>query len=160
VLVAFYRKTALDAIGGLAGFEDEAVAGIDLALALCQAGFRCVSERKCLTAAAAETLAGPGPWLQGVQAERLFWRWAARPASVRAIAGHVAVLALECLQCLLQPTLLCRLAGRAWASVHFDLHHQRRADQQTRRPTETVPRPHFVGGLSLEPHRASTRCSS
>ena len=161
LLVAFYRKAAFEAAGGLAGLEDEDVAGIDLALAFRDAGFRSVSEPKCLAAASREVLAGPGPWQEGVQRERLFLRWMPRKGSALAMVGHAALLALECLQCVLRPTTVCRLAGRAWASVHFDLHHR---DSQTGRSSsassETVPRPHFSTGAARENHRASTGCSS
>jgi hypothetical protein len=62
-------------------------------------------------------LACGGAWQEGVANERLFRRWTAVPGWKRSWAAHAALVALECLQLPLRPSMLARLAGRLWATL-------------------------------------------
>ena len=64
-LAAFYRRSALETVGGFSPWAADTLAGIDVALALGHAGFRCASEPRCVVraddAAVRETRFSPRP---------------------------------------------------------------------------------------------------
>jgi GT2 family glycosyltransferase len=116
-LAAFYRRSSLDLVGGFAEDLGDTVAGIDLALALQGAGYHCIFEPQC------RAYAGPGSTddycfsQRGFDAELLFWRWAPVLGWTRSLSAHAARIMLECFQCLIQPGMVCHLAGRLRGSL-------------------------------------------
>ena len=117
-LVAFYRRSAIEAVGGFSPSPVETLAAIDTALSLRQAGFHCVMEADCnadIDAAAASEKPG---FRHGWDAERLFWRWASSHGRVRSVAAHAALVAGECVIGLWRPVMLVQLIGRAVGTVH------------------------------------------
>ena len=113
-LAAFYCKSALRSVGGFAAQVGDALAGIDLALAFGQAGFRCVLEPRCVVWAGGAARCDEPPFRYGRNAERLFWRWASSQGWLPSLAGHVALLAGQCAIGLGRPSVLVQLAGRVW----------------------------------------------
>ena len=118
--VAFYRRDVLETVETLQHHGSELAAATDLALAMRKAGYRAVQEPACVTTATGDLLdfaAAPGG--------------KALPASGFSVAGrrfpvgnargpaHAALVALECLQFPLRPSILARLAGRFWATLGF-----------------------------------------
>ena len=118
--VAFYRRDVLETVETLQHHGSELAAATDLALAMRKAGYRAVQEPACVTTATGELarlLAAPGG--KGVAGERLFRRWTAVPGWKRSWAAHAVLVAMECLQFPLRPSILARLAGRFWATLGF-----------------------------------------
>jgi len=116
ILAAFYCRSALEAIGGFWPSATDALVGIEVALSLEQIGFRCVSEPECRVTAAAALADRPG-FRRGRDAERLFWRWAARHGRRRSLLGHVALVTGECVVGLWRPSLWSQLAGRVVGAI-------------------------------------------
>ena len=117
VLAAFYCKSTLEAVGGFSPHAADMLMGIDAALALRQAGFRCVLEPACLARVDAAAVHERPALRRGCDAERLFWRWASAHGWVRSVAGHAALVAGECVIGLWRPSLLAQLAGRLWGAI-------------------------------------------
>jgi hypothetical protein len=118
VLAAFYCKSTLEALGGFSPqAADPLTTGIDAALALRQAGFRCVLEPACVARVDAAAMHGRPALRRGYDAERLFWRWASAHGWVRSLAGHAALVAGECVIGFWRPSLFAQLAGRLWGAI-------------------------------------------
>ena len=117
VLAAFYCKSTLEAVGGFSLHATDMLMGIDAALALRRAGFRCVLEPACVARVDTAAVYQRPTLRRGCDAERLFWRWASAHGWVRSVAGHAALLAGECAIGLWRPSLLAQLAGRLWGLV-------------------------------------------
>ncbi len=117
--VAFYRRDALEMIETLQHHGSQLATATDLALALREAGYRSVQEPACVTTATDDLLISGGAWREGIATERLFCRWTAVPGWKRSWAAHAALLAMECAQFPLRPSILGRLAGRFWAMLGF-----------------------------------------
>ena len=131
---AFYRRDVLETVEGLQHYGSELAAATDLALALRKAGYRAVQEPGCVTTATGELLASGGAWREGLASERLFRRWAAVPGWKRSWAAHAGLVALECLQFPLRPSILARLAGRFWATLGFGASHAWRSARRRIEP--------------------------
>jgi hypothetical protein len=110
-LAAFYRKSVVDAVGGFASWAGEAMAAVDMAMALRQAGFRCVLEPQSRTQIAA--VPSDSAFRRGRHFERLFWRWACSQGWLTSVVGHAALLAGQCVIGLWRPSMVAQLAGRA-----------------------------------------------
>jgi GT2 family glycosyltransferase len=132
-LAAFYRKSALEAVGGFPRWATATLAGIDVALALWHAGFRSASEPQCVVRADGDAVRERPGFRHGRDAERLFWRWASTHGRLRSLLAHSALLAGECTIGLWRPLLILRLTGRAWGVV--------RAVVSMRRSSPTGPVP-------------------
>ncbi len=118
VLAAFYCKSTLEAVGGFSPqAADTLTTGIDAALALRQAGFRCVLEPACIARVDAAAMHGRSAFRRGYDAERLFWRWASAHGWVRSLAGHAALVAGQCAIGLWRPMMFMHLAGRLSGAV-------------------------------------------
>ena len=119
--VAFYRRDVLETVECLQHYGSDWAAAADLALALRKAGYRAVQEPACVMTATRGLLGAPsgsgGAWREGLAGERLFRRSAAVPGWKRSWAAHAGLVALECLQLPLRPSILARLAGRLWAAL-------------------------------------------
>jgi len=122
ILAAFYRLSAWEAVCGLNPAIGGHLSGVDLALALHFAGFRCISEPACKMYVDLEDVLGAGRLGGGRAAERLFWTWARRMGWPRALSGHAALLIKECLESVVRPSTIPRLCGRAWGALWFPLH--------------------------------------
>ncbi|MEN6449080.1 MAG: glycosyltransferase [Thermoguttaceae bacterium] len=112
ILAGFYCRSTIESLGGFSSHAADMLIGIDAALAIRQAGFRCVVEPNCVAHAGnAIAPARPG-FRHGHDAERLFWRWASAHGWCRSLAGHAALVAGECAIGLGRPLLFLQLLGR------------------------------------------------
>jgi len=152
LVVAFYRRDALEGVETLQGYGSQLAAATDLALAIRKAGYRLVQEPACVTTATDELLAAGSAWQEGVANEWLFRRWTAVPGWKRSWAAHTILVAMECLQIPLTPSILGRLAGRFWATLGFGT---RRAvsigPQAASSQKEAVIRPPHFGAAEGRP---------
>ena len=149
-LAAFYRKSAIEAIGGFSTGLGDGLAGIDLALALREAEYRCVLEPQCLACAGDTAVRTTSAFRRGRYAERLFWRWASSHGWFASLLGHVAMLAGHCVVGLWRPTTYLELAGRAWSLLP--------AMFADRRPTVAQPIADEKPSVVAAPHFDLAHC--
>jgi hypothetical protein len=113
VLAGFYRRSAIEAVGGFSPSPIDTLAVIEIALSLRHAGFRCVVEPNSQTKVDAAAVHDKTGFRHGRDSERLFWQWASAHGRVRSVAAHAALVAGECVVGLWHPFMLLQLAGRA-----------------------------------------------
>ncbi len=145
-LAAFYRKSALEAVGGFSPWDADLLVGTDMALALWHAGFRCVTEPKCIVRADAALASEKPGFRHGRDAERLFWRWLSKHGRMCSLAAHAAMVAGECILGLWRPLLMLRLAGRIWGLIRamFAKRHSRRLQAESADEPAVIAAPMFV----------------
>jgi hypothetical protein len=145
-LAAFYRKSAIESVGRFAAWTGDALAGIDLALALRQAGFRCAVEPQCVAHVGAAAMRAEPAFRCGRNAERLFWRWASSQGSLPSLAGHVALLAGQGVISLWRPSMLLQLVGRACGMIQAALwgRNHKRPQPAISPPASVIGKPHFA----------------
>ncbi len=131
---AFYRKAALDFVGGLSSQLGRRQADVDLALVLKRAGFAVALETGSRIYAAAQVDPPEGPFRQSLHDERLFWRNLSN-APLRAFCAHAGIVAIELLSSFARPRMLAQLAGRMLACSQFGgyARHHHALDQLGRR---------------------------
>ena len=154
-LAAFYRVSAIEAVGRFAAWAGDALAGVDVGMALRQVGFRCVLEPQ--SRAQIVALPTEPAFRRGRHAERLFWRWASTRGWAASLVGHAALLAGQCVIGLWRPSMVAHLVGRACGTVQ--------AVFNPRRPKPVEPRPVERPSVVAPPHfalaaRAKERQSS
>ena len=149
ILAAFYRRSAWDAVGGLNTAIGGHLCGVDLALALHFAGYRCVGEDSCRIFGDPADALGASRLGRGRDAERLFWTWASRMGRKRALAAHATLLTAECLKSVVRPYTIIDLCGRAWATLRF-------AARKPKQRTAANPASPFAHDIS-PPHFAVKR---
>jgi hypothetical protein len=156
ILAAFYRRSALESVNGFNPAIGGHLAGVDLALALHFAGFRCILEPECQLYVDLEDVVGTSRLGGGFAAERLFWTWAPRLGWLRAITSHAALVTEECLESVVRPTTLLRLSGRAWGVLRFSSHrhHDRTVLRTSPTAAHSLAAPHF----STKQYRQSASC--
>ncbi len=157
-MAAFYRRSAVQSLGGLSSWAGDSLAGIDLALALRHAGFRCVLEPQCVTHVdAAATYVEPA-FRRGRNIERLFWRWAWKQGGWSSLAAHVALLASQCVSGLWRPSLFAQLAGQAWGALQviFARGRRRATPPAPGEKPSVIAAPHF-NTLRIHKEQRSSR---
>ena len=144
-LAAFYRRSLVQSRGGFSSWAGDSLAGIDLALALRQAGFRCVLEPRCITHVdPAATYVEPA-FRRGRNGERLFWRWASSHGWWSSLAAHVAFVAGQCVAGCWRPSLAVQLAGRLWGTLQLIFTRRRPAAAEAIpvQDPSVIAAPHF-----------------
>lgn len=116
-LAGFYRRSAIESVGGFSSSPVGTLAAIDMALSLQQAGYRCIVEPKCLARVDAAAVRDKPGFRHGRDAERLFWQWASDHGRVRSVVAHGALVAGECVIGFWRPSMLAHLTGRAVGAV-------------------------------------------
>ncbi len=150
----FYRKSTLEVIGGLAVGLGVASANLDLALQIQALGLETVLEPASRVIRHPEANRAAGSFRQALEAERLFWRWAASLGWLSSVTMHAMVLVGECCCSLPRPAAFLRVAGRlvGWATAGS----ARRGGLRPAAPSESpnspspVARPHFLDGPPAE----------
>jgi hypothetical protein len=128
---AFYRKAALDFVGGPSCQLGPRQADVDLALVFEQAGFGFALEPRSRVFAAPEADAADAPFARALHEERLFWRNLPPRGWAKALATHAGLVALEMLSSFARPRMLTQLAARAWGCAElYGYARHRRALQQ------------------------------
>ncbi len=124
---AFYRRSALELVGGFPCAVGDALADVDLALALRFAGCKTTFEPQSIIRASAELLAAPrSGFRHGLAAERLFWRAAPVVGWCKSLAAHPLGVLAQSLQALPRPAALTALIGRLFAVCQFRSHRAHR----------------------------------
>ena len=138
---AFYRKSALDFVGGLSRQLGMGQADVDLALVLARAGFAVAVEPRSRIYASADVEARPGAAQQALHDERLFWRNLPNAGQVKSLAAHAGLVTLELLRSLGRPRMLAQLAGRTWAcgQIGSYVRHRHALEQLGRRALPAKP---------------------
>ncbi len=136
---AFYRKAALDFVGGPSCQLGPRQADVDLALVFERAGFGFALEPRSRVFAAPETDAVEAPFARALHEERLFWRNLPRQGRAKSLAAHAGLVALELLTSFARPRMLTQLAARTWgcSQVLGYARHRRALEQLGQR----APRP-------------------
>jgi GT2 family glycosyltransferase len=158
-LAGFYRRSAIEAVGGLSPLPVDTLAAVELALSFRQAGYRCVAEPNCqakVDSAAARDRVG---FRHGCHSERLFWRWASAHGRFRSVAAHAALVAGECVIGLWRPFVLLQLAGRAAGAIHTVIARRRgkRCEDTDDQPL-VIASPHF-GVVDCRGERSLSRAA-
>lgn len=156
-LAAFYRTSALEAVGGFSAWCGDALTAIDTALALRHAGFRNVLEPQCLAHIEPATISRESAFQHGLHAERLFWRWAAAHGMVASLVGHAALLAGQSVLGLWRPSMPLQMAGRlaGMLSAPFAPCRPKPPESVSTEMPAIVPAPHFALAANREPHPSS-----
>jgi hypothetical protein len=116
-LAGFYRRSAVEAVGGFSPSAVDTLAIVEVALSLRQAGFRCIVEPNSQARVDTAAVRDKTGFRHGRDSERLFWRWASTHGRVRSMAAHAALVAGECVFGLWRPLMLLQLAGRAVGAI-------------------------------------------
>lgn len=109
---AFYRKSAVESLGGFDPAVGDRLAGIDVGLALERLGWVTVMEPACRVLASRRSRPRVGVFRQAVEAERLFWRWAPVLGRARSVAAHALLTIGEGARGMLNLSIVPRTAGR------------------------------------------------
>jgi GT2 family glycosyltransferase len=154
---AFYRKTALDFVGGLSTQLGSRQVDVDLGLVLRRAGFSVALEPGSRIFACDQVDQGSGSFREALYDERLFWRNLPRSGRVGAIAAHVGAVTVELLASFGRPRMFAQLAARAMACAQFSAHarHRRALDQLGRHALQPKA-PHKHVRID-HPHGAAAR---
>ena len=113
---AFYRKSAIDFIGGFSKQLGLQQADVDLGLMLARAGFTTCLERRSVVFASSVADPSDGAFAQALHEERLFWRNLPAEQRLSVVARHATQVAFELLASLPRPRLFAQLAGRLLAA--------------------------------------------
>jgi hypothetical protein len=134
IQAAFYRRSALELVGGLPRGVGYAFADADLAMSLRFAGYRSVVEPRSIAFCTAGDVAGPkASFRQGLAAERLFWRAAPAAGWFTSLARHPWGVLADFVGALPRAGAFTSLAGRFLAVCQMGshrAHHQWLLDVQ------------------------------
>ncbi len=89
---AFYRKSALEVLGGFDELCGDAWADVDMGLSLRFLGLRCILEPESVVSASAATTSSPVGYRAGRGAERTFWRHISNNGWLASLAFHPFVV--------------------------------------------------------------------
>jgi hypothetical protein len=149
---AFYRRNALEIVETVPHLRSPRAVGVGLALSMHKAGYASVLEPACVAMAAGELLASGSAWREGLACEQLFRRWSALPSGTRSWAAHAGLVAMECLQAFVRPSMVLRLAGRAAAMLGLGAPRSLPTSSSLpSSPSEAVIRPHHFGQADARP---------
>ena len=147
-LAAFYRKSAIESVGGFSPWAGDALTGIDLGLALEAAAPLLLRSGAAMSRPCRSQNGAPRAraFQRGRNAERLFWRWASSQAELASWAGHTALLTGECATALWRPSMIVQLAGRACGAMQAALsgRSRKRPKSAVRETSSVIAKPHFA----------------
>jgi hypothetical protein len=112
ILAGFYRKSALESVGGFTSWKTHEFVGADLAMILHRAKFRCAVEPECLAHFDVAKAAQKPGFTRGCDAERFFWRWGSHHGWFGSLVGHIAMLTGECVMSPVRPRMVAQILGR------------------------------------------------
>lgn len=125
---AFYRKAALELVGGFCPQLGPAQADVDLALSLRSAGLSVAMEPQSRVVAAGDVDGRESPFARALHDERLFWRNPAVDGRGRNLVGHAGLVALELAAAMFRPRMVTQLAGRVLACCQLGSYARRKAE--------------------------------
>jgi len=115
---AFYRRSAIDALGGLCEKAGVGFADVDMAMSLKALRYRCVLEPDCVAVGHAIDNAGGQTFHAGRCAERVFWRHAAANGWLYSLLCHKAAVLGSLLGQWIHPGAYTHLLGRIVSAIH------------------------------------------
>ncbi len=133
---AFYRKAAIDFVGGLSSQLGPRQADVDLALVLKRAGFSVALAPRSEIFANDAADPPQESFREALWSERLFWRnLSIEPRRGRAVAAHAVAVALELLTSFPRPRLAFQLAARSLGCLQIGAYvrHHYALDELARR---------------------------
>jgi hypothetical protein len=149
----FYRREAVRDAGAVDVAMGEQFADVDLALSLQTAGYRAICEPS------SQVLGRPPQterdrFVDGLRAERLFWKHAPAMGWPRSLALHALLVAAEALWSLRRPLGLIRLLGRVAACLEIPLRGRngRRGKSEVSARRSCSP-PLRAAGRTVQPSR-------
>lgn len=147
VHAAFYRRSALELVGGFPRGVGDGLADADLALSLRFAGYRSVCEPRSIALGTPDVIAPPkSSFRQGLAAERLFWRAAPVAGWLKSLARHPWGVLGDFFGALPRPGAFTSLAGRFLAVCQMGSH---RAHHQWLMDVERTASALFRGSRSI-----------
>jgi len=108
----FYRRTAVERVGGLAVAVGDQLADVDLAFRLKYTGYRAVSEPLCQVRAPRKPQAAVRRFRQALEAERFFWRRQVVVGGVGSLVRHGALWTLETVRGIVRGAAPATVLGR------------------------------------------------
>jgi hypothetical protein len=160
---AFYRKAALEVVGGLAPRLGLRQIDADVALLLRQAGYRTAIEPRSNLQAGPEVDFEACGFRQALADERLFRRNLVGPGKLRAVAAHAGMVALELAGSFPRPRFVAQAFGRLAASCEIVSYarHRRAVEELGARTEYRSPQGKQlrVDGLHGKRPRANQRAS-
>lgn len=117
----FYRKGALDLVGGFSQSLGLCQADVDVALALRQAGMTTAIEPRCQILASDQVEQRENAWADARAEERLYRRQIAG-----AMVGHLFVAGWDVLRAFPRPQAAARMLGRLWGALETGAHARHR----------------------------------
>jgi GT2 family glycosyltransferase len=109
---AFYRKSAVEALGGFDPVVGDRLAGIDAGLALERLGLATLMEPASRVLASRRCVPRASVFRRAMEAERLFWRWAPILGRARSVAAHALLILGEAARGIFNLAIVPRIAGR------------------------------------------------
>jgi len=125
---AFYRKAALELVGGFCPQLGLAQADVDLALSLRSAGLSVAVEPQSRVVATGDLDGGESPFARALHEERLFWRNPMVDGRGRNLVGHAGLVALELAAAMFRPRMITQLAARVLACCQLGSYARRKAE--------------------------------
>lgn len=159
---AFYRRSAIDQVGGLTPALGRTQIDIDLALGFGASGMTIVLEPQSRVAAAADVDVELPGYRRALAEERLFWRHLDAKRRWQTVAAHAALVTWEAIRSAPRPCAVTQLVGR-FAGC---LLPSRRPTAPAAPPTGPAPRgqgpwridrPHLGTPRGESSHATSTR---
>jgi hypothetical protein len=120
-------------------------AGIDVAMALAEAGFGSLLEPRCRMLGAHER-AAEGAFVRGQMAERLFWRWLPRKWQPISLIRHAMLVAGELVRGFYRPAGIAHAVGRIAGCLQMTKaeNYVHGSEKPVRQPKRIGPAaPHF-----------------
>ena len=149
-LTAFYRRSALESVGLFSSACGRHLAGVDLGLALLEAGFHGLLEPACRLSAEPDRFVAPGGFRQGRAAEKLYQRWVPDEGRLGSMALHATAVAAEWGWNCYRPAAWTRLIGRAVGTIQrlASGRSERVSASQIAVPAVRLQGPHFAAERS------------
>jgi len=132
---AFYRKAALDFVGGPSCQLGPRQADVDLAMVFERAGFGYALETRSRVFAMPEADAAEAAFARALHEERLFWRNLPSKSRAKSLAAHAGLVSWELLTSFARPRMLAQLVARTWGccQVLGYARHRRALEQLSQR---------------------------
>ena len=124
LIAAFYRRSVLDALGGLCPKAGIWHADVDLALSLRRLGFRCPLEPESVMATSDPQLSPPDSFETARCAERVFWRHWRQSAGPLAMLAHGMHITASLFAKPFRADSYAQLFGRALARLERSTYRQ------------------------------------
>ncbi|MCH5375444.1 MAG: glycosyltransferase [Planctomycetes bacterium] len=138
LMAAFYRRSAVMALGGLCADSGPWYADVDLGLSLRHLGFRCELEPESVMTTLDAKSAPPSNFEPARCAERVFWRHWRQNGGAAALLAHAAHVTATLLVRPHRPETYGQLAGRMVARLERSTYRQHQARLQRACETEAA----------------------